>query len=184
MDVLGTYKDEPVILQSKPQRRTISCSYGYNVEDTYFLKFPYIVFCKYPFDTICLPNHYLRVGFSPEPISSLDARIYLPPLPNIQNCGVTFPICGCSGVGDGIKTSVEKFWQKSFKTGELLCGEMSLCRMFGMLYHESNVHIALKYWENLNLVLFNERMCRTSFSLSVGEFLEISSHNFPLKLMF
>jgi hypothetical protein len=168
MDILGTYKDEPVVLQSKPQRRTISCLHAANqhlVQDTYFLQFPYIVFCKYPFDTLNVPKKYCRIGFSPEPISSLDTKIYLPPLPNTHYCGVTFAVCGCEG---NIKTSVEKFWQTSFKTAELPSGEMSLCKMFGMLYCESNVHIALRYWEELNLVLFNERMCRTSFSLSVG----------------
>jgi hypothetical protein len=185
MDVLGTYKDEPVILQSKPQRRTISCLHIIDfardpydpyardtyAEDTYFLQFPYIVFCQYPFDTTNLAYCYCRVGFSPEPISSLDAKIYLPPLPNTHCCG-TFSVCGCNG--DNVKISIEQFWQKRFKTGELLSGEISLCKMFDIPHYKSNIHTALRRWEKLNLVSFNERMLRACYNLSVGEFLEMS----------
>jgi hypothetical protein len=183
MDILGTYKDEPVILQSKPQRRTIFCThfdgYGYNVE-TYFLQFPYIVSCKYPFDNYS----YLRVGFSPEPISSLDAKIYLPPLPNTHYCG-TFAVCGCEG---DIKTSIQQFWQKKFKTGELFSGEILLCKMFNKLHTELGVHTLLRQWEKLDLVSFNE--CITNITntndvvanVSVSEFLELSFKS--IQLMF
>jgi hypothetical protein len=195
MDILGTYKDEPVILQSKPQRRTISCFHldnklGYYryIEDTYFLQFPYIIFCKYPFS---MPNYsYLRAGFSPEPINSLNAKIYLPPLPNIYCCG-TFPVCGCGG--DNVKKSIQQFWQKRFKTGEVFYGEVLLCHMFGLLSSELDVDTALRQWETLDLVSFNERMIAATINsidvIDVKRFLEmpfIASQNFhnSLELMF
>jgi hypothetical protein len=182
MDVLGTYKNEPVILQSKPQRRTISCLYRYmNMEDTYFLQFPYIIFCKYCFDNK-LSDHYCRVGFSPEPISSLDATIYLPPLPNIDGI---YAACGCGG--SNVKKSIERFWQKSFKIGEVFSGESRLCHMFDLLHSESNIDKALRQWEKLDLVSFNERMLgRTSVNhmIAARNFLDISFNNLLVKLTF
>jgi hypothetical protein len=181
MDVLGTYKNEPVILQSKPQRRTISCLHfdrfesgrGHYIEDTYFLQFPYIVFCQYPFDTTNLAYYYCRVGFSPEPISSLDAKIYLPPLPNTYYCNGTFPVCGCSG--DNVKVSIEQFWQKRFKTSAVAVanGEIALCEMFGLSYSQLNINIAFRQWGKLDLASFNRCMIKADISSSVGEFLEM-----------
>jgi hypothetical protein len=147
MDVLGTYKDKPVILQSEPQRRTLSCIHINNqlhfIENTYFLQFPYIIFCQYPFF-----EHYLRIGLSPEPINSLDAKIYLPPLPNVQYLRSSFTICGCQE--DDLKMSIGQFWQKSFATGETSIGEKELCKMFGMQYdmlsRNLSVDIAFRQW--------------------------------------
>jgi hypothetical protein len=185
MDILGTYKDEPVVLQSRPQRRTISCIYFVGceyVEDTYFLQFPYIIFCKYP-ET--LSHSYCRVGFSPEPISSLDTKIYLPPLPNIDGF---YAACGCGG--SNIKASVEKFWQKKFKAEEVRSGESMLCRMFGLSYNElnirqSNIRKAFRQWEKLDLDSFNGYL-RASVNrvLTAKNFLNIYTYTKFLKLTF
>jgi hypothetical protein len=184
MDVLGTYKDEPVIFQSKPQRRTIFCFYYFETkfgfgltykENAYFLQFPYIIFCKYPFNTVTLPNSYLRVGFSPEPISSLDTEIYLPPLPNTGYYNQIFATCGCQE--DDLKMSIGQFWQKSFKTNEIDQGEKELCQMFGLKHskHSLCVDTAFRQWEKLDLVSFNKLMINFDKHTNFSNFLEIPS---------
>jgi hypothetical protein len=198
MDVLGTYKDEPVILQSKRQRRTISClnlgrfvADGYEyVEDTYFLQFPYIIFCRYPSTAVL--NCFTHISFSTESISSLDTKMYSPPLPNTDG----FAICGCSG--DNVKESIQQFWQKSFKIGDLSSGEKTLCQMFGLSYNElnirqSNIRKAFRRWEKLDLDSLNETIVNTTvntkYVIDTRKFLLYMSscysrYDLPLKLMF
>jgi hypothetical protein len=195
MDILGTYKDKPVILQSEPQRRTIFYLNRDTFVDSYFLQFPYIVFCQYPFDTTALDSEYIRVGFSTEPISSLDTKVYLPPLSNMIMADYgAFTFCGCTS--HNIKTNIEQFWQKNFVINETFSGEVMLCQMFGLPYSGSHVRIAIRQWEKLDLTSFNEKMINVKdmtvndapIMVNVGDFLDMTcmlqKHKLAIKLMF
>lgn len=115
-----------IVVEEKPQTRTIRFSEGFLAREAnsesdsrtrrtnLLLAFPYVVFVIHfrGMGFCCL-----RVYYSNKPFTSLDDRLFLPNLPNIDNCaGVCLGFPGCQGrtFSERVQEVVSHFWQSEF----------------------------------------------------------------------